>query len=99
MFMKKEYNFYVYIMASNSGTLYVGFTNNIKRRVYEHRENLIDGFSKKYSCHKLVFYEHFTYVYNALNREKEIKDWNRKKKEELIKSINPHWNDLYDDLF
>lgn len=97
--MKKEYHFYVYFMASDSGTLYVGFTKSIKRRVYEHKSGLIDGFTKKYKCHKLVYYEHYTYVYDAMNREKEIKKWNRKKKEVLINALNPHWNDLYGDMF
>jgi putative endonuclease len=93
--MKKDYNFYVYIMASQSGTIYVGFTNNILRRVYEHKRGGIDGFTKKYKCYKLVYYEHFTYVYNAMAREKEIKKWNRERKQDLIKSSNPHWDDLY----
>lgn len=57
-------------MASLTGTLYVGFTNNIIRRVYEHKNNSIDGFTKKYSCHKLVYYEHYPYVYEAITREK-----------------------------
>ena len=97
--MRREYNFYVYIMASASGTLYIGFTNNLERRVLEHKEGKIAGFSKKYSCNKLVYYEHFQDVYSAINREKEIKKWRREKKEELIKSLNPHWNDLYNELF
>lgn len=91
---KKEYHFYIYIMASSSGTLYVGMTNNLERRVAEHKEKKIEGFSKRYSCGKLVYYEHHQYIYNAIAREKEIKGWRREKKQELIRTINPHWNDL-----
>ena len=74
--------------------MYVGFTNNLERRVYQHRNSVFDGFSKKYMCHKLIYYEEFQYVYDALAREKQIKRWNRKKKEALIKSENPTWVDL-----
>jgi len=95
---KREYNFYVYIMASKSGTLYVGMTNNLERRVYEHKNNLINGFTKKYSCHKLVYYEHFTHVYNAMDRENQLKKWRREKKESLIRTINPSWKDLSPEI-
>ena len=97
--VKREYNFYVYIVASSSGTLYIGVTNNIIRRVVEHRDGLIKGFSKKYSCHKLVYYEYHKYINNALEREKELKKWRREKKENLIRDMNPHWNNLYQNLF
>ncbi|PLX27987.1 hypothetical protein C0583_02005 [Candidatus Parcubacteria bacterium] len=96
--MRREYKFYVYIIASSSGTLYIGFTNSLIRRIIEHREGKIEGFSKKYSCKKLVYYEIFKYVNEALEREKELKDWNRQKKEKIIKELNPHWKDLYHDL-
>ena len=96
---KREYNFYVYMTASSSGTLYIGMTNDLIRRIAEHKEVKIEGFSKKYSCNKLVYYEHHKYVYNAIEREKEIKKWRREKKQDLIKTINPHWNDLYRELF
>lgn len=96
--MKREYNFYVYIMASLSGTLYVGFTNDLLRRAIEHKNAKIKGFTQKYSCNKLVFYEQYSDVYAAMNREKEIKKWRREKKQNLIKTINPHWDDLYKDL-
>lgn len=92
--MKKEYDYYVYIMASISGTLYIGFTNNVRRRTYEHKNDAIEGFSKTYKCHKLVYYKHFSCVYTAIEREKQLKKWNRKKKEWLIKTINPTWRDL-----
>ena len=95
---KRVYNFYVYITASSSGTLYVGMTNDLIRRVAEHEEGKVEGFSKKYSCKKLVYYEHHQYVYNAIEREKEIKKLRREKKQDLIKTINSHWNDLYQEL-
>ena len=89
-----DYQFYTYIMASASGTLYVGMTNNLQRRVQEHKEWKIEWFSKKYKCYKLIYCESTQYIYNAIEREKEIKDWNRQKKEELIKTMNPTWSDL-----
>jgi len=73
-------------------------TNNLIRRVTEHKEWKIEWFSKKYRCTKLVYFESTNYVCNAIEREKELKDWNRQKKEELIKTKNPTWNDLYWDL-
>ena len=85
-------------MASESGTLYVGVTNNLIRRVLEHKSEEIEGFSKKYKCKKLVYYEEGGDVYGALEREKQIKKWNRKKKEFLIRSINFSWKDLTEEL-
>lgn len=96
--MGRDYNFYIYIMASESGTIYVGFTNDIIRRIEEYKSDEIEGFTKKYSCHKLVYYEYYKYVYNAMNREREIKKWRRDKKEYLINTLNPHRNDLYVEL-
>lgn len=90
--------YYVYIMASSSGTLYVGMTNNLIRRTREHKNKLNNCFSKKYSCTKLVYYESYKYVLNCIAREKQIKKYNRRKKEALINSVNPHWNDLYNGL-
>ncbi|MFA6897172.1 MAG: GIY-YIG nuclease family protein [Patescibacteria group bacterium] len=95
---RRKYDFYVYIMASESGTLYVGVTNNPVRRVAEHKGGKIKGFSQKYFCKKLVYIEHHQYIYNALEREKEIKSWMRYKKEELIKSISSDWKDLSNQL-
>jgi len=95
---KKEYTFYVYIMASSTGTLYVGMTNDLLRRVDEHKQGKVKSFTQKYSCNKLVYYEIHGYVYSAINREKEIKNWRRGKKMQLIKEMNPHWKDLYCDL-
>ncbi len=83
-------NYYVYILASkHNGTLYIGVTSNLARRVYEHKNNLIDGFTKKYNVHMLVFYEHTTDVGSALRREKQLKKWNREWKIELIEKENP----------
>lgn len=85
-------------MASSTGTLYAGVTDNLARRATEHKEERIDGFSKKYKCNKLVYYEQHQYILNAIEREKEIKNYIREKKEELIKTINPFWEDLYNKL-
>jgi putative endonuclease len=82
----------------NNTVLYTGVTNNIIRRVYEHKEKLIDGFTKKYNCSKLVWYEIYDDSYNAIAREKQIKAGSRKKKLDLINKMNPEWNDLYKDL-
>lgn len=90
----KDYNFYVYIMASNSGTLYIGVTNDVPRRVSEHKLGLIKGFTLKYSCKKLVYYEQYSEIRQAIAREKELKGWLRKKKEDLIRTVNPKWKDL-----
>lgn len=90
--------YYVYIMASNSGTLYVGITNDLVRRAYEHKNDLVEGFTKKYQCHKLIYYEQTSDVNSAIAREKQIKNWRRDKKEMLIKANNPRWVDLYDEI-
>ena len=92
--MERDYRFYVYIMASESGTLYVGFTNGLEHRVHQHKTGFYDGFTKWYQCHKLVYYEEHQYVLNAIDREKQIKRWRREKKEDLIRTINPQWRDL-----
>ena len=86
--------FYVYILASVSGTLYIGVTNNIYRRVLEHREGEFSSFTTKYGVSRLVYYETFQYIGNAIAREKEIKGWVRAKKVALIESMNPSWKDL-----
>jgi putative endonuclease len=97
--VKRDYCFYVYIVASYSGTLYVGFSNDLWDRVCKHKVGYYDGFSKKYDCHKLVYYEEDQYVLNAIAREKQIKKWNRKKKEALIRTQNPSWKDLAADWY
>lgn len=88
------HQYFVYIMASSSGTLYVGITNDLYKRVYQHKNNLIDGFTKKYGCHKLVYFEETTSVESVIAREKQLKGWRREKKEFLIRKLNPSWNDL-----
>ncbi len=91
--------YYIYILASKrNGTLYVGVTNDLLRRVYEHKNNLIEGFTKKYGVHKLVYFEETFDIESAILREKRLKKWNRKWKLELIKKVNPNWEDLYDGL-
>ncbi len=88
---------YVYIMTNPSqSTLYTGITNGLKRRVYEHREKVKDGFTKKYNVVKLVYYEKFDGPTAAIKREKQIKAGSRKEKVELINSFNKEWDDLYD---
>ena len=89
--------YYVYIMNSPTGTLYVGMTNNLKRRVYQHKHKLIAGFTKKYNVTRLAYYEETTDVRAALAREKQIKGWLRAKKIALIESVNPEWRDLSED--
>ncbi len=89
--------FWVYIMGSVSGTLYIGITNNLYRRVLQHRTKSNEGFTRKYGCTRLLYYEEFSYVLNAIQREKQLKKWNRKKKEILINSMNPEWIDLFYD--
>jgi len=92
-------SFFVYIMTNkNNSVLYTGVTNNLVRRVYEHKEKIIEGFTKKYNCSKLVWYETFKDSYNAIAKEKQIKAGSRRKKLELINKMNPEWKDLYDDL-
>ena len=95
--MPQHYQFFVYIIASDSGTLYVGMTTNIFRRTEEHRTGANEGFTKKYGCHKLVYYEEHQYVNNAIERENQIKKWRREKKMNLIKTVNPGWRDLWLD--
>ena len=93
-----ETQYAVYIMASQSGTLYTGFTTNLVKRVWEHKNNLVAGFTKKYSCHKLVYYELGESFDGSLAIEKQIKGWSRQKKEDLINSVNPTWQDLYNQI-
>jgi putative endonuclease len=89
--------FYVYIMGSDSGTLYVGLTNDIKRRVYEHKQEIFEGFSKKYKTNKLLYFESIGDSLSAIAREKQIKRWRREKKVKLIDTQNPDWKDLASD--
>jgi putative endonuclease len=86
--------YYVYIMTSKSGTLNTGMTNNLERRVYEHKNKLVEGFTKKYGIDRLVNYEETGDVDSAIIREKQIKSWRRRKKIDLVKSMDPTWSDL-----
>ncbi|MGH7801639.1 MAG: GIY-YIG nuclease family protein [Thermodesulfobacteriota bacterium] len=91
--------YYVYSLASKkNGTLYIGVTNNLTRRAYEHKNDLVEGFTKKYGVHKLVWYEKTNDIHRAIEREKRIKKWNRQWKINLIEKFNPNRNDLYDEL-
>ncbi len=95
--MSKQY--YVYIMTNKRNTvLYTGVTKDLRRRVYEHREKLVDGFTKKYNITKLVYYEIFLDPENAIMREKHLKAGSRHKKIDLINQMNKEWRDLYDQL-
>ncbi|MBI2855211.1 MAG: GIY-YIG nuclease family protein [Chloroflexi bacterium] len=89
----------VYILANKKhGTLYIGVTSYLVGRVYQHKTDMVEGFTKKYGCHTLVYYETTEDVNSAIAREKQMKKWNRIWKIELIEKDNPHWRDLYDDL-
>ncbi|HEU5400055.1 MAG TPA: GIY-YIG nuclease family protein [Terriglobales bacterium] len=95
----KEWQFFVYIMANRSRNIYTGMTNSLLRRVAEHKSGKIEGFTKRYRIHRLVYYESFRYVGNAINREKEIKGWDRARRVALIESVNPTWEDLAADWY
>ncbi len=93
-------NYYIYILASHkNGTLYIGVTNNIFKRILEHKEKKNSGFTKKYNINKLVYYEIFDNIYNALYREKQLKKWEREWKINLIEKENPGWQDLSIDMY
>ena len=92
-----ERRYYMYIMASLSRRLYVGMTNNLTRRIAEHKSGLIAGFTGKYRIHRLVYFELLRYVRSAIAREKEVKSWRRSRKTSLIESVNPTWADLAED--
>jgi putative endonuclease len=95
--MHKQY--YIYILTNDNNTvLYTGVTNDLKRRVYEHKEKLTDGFTKKYNINKLVYYEVCESVISAISREKQIKGLLKHKKHELIAKQNPSWSDLYNEI-
>lgn len=95
----KVTSYYVYILANRKyGTLYVGMTNDIARRAFEHRSNAIDGFTKQYNVHRLIHIETFAAARDAIQREKNLKHWSRAWKVQLIEKENPDWRDLYEDL-
>ncbi len=94
--MHLDQQYYVYILASSpGGTLYIGVTNNLLRRVYEHQEGLVPGFTSRHGVHRLVYFEAFEDVETAIQREKRLKAWNRAWKIRLIEENNPNWDDLY----
>jgi len=92
-------SYYVYILTSDSGTLYTGVTNDLERRVYEHKNKLVEGFTKKYNVNRLVYFEETGDIDSAISREKQIKSWRRNKKITLVESMNPTWIDLSEDWF
>ena len=91
--------FHVYLMASKrNGTLYTGVTSDLLQRVHQHKEGMAEGFTKKYNINYLVYFETYGDIRDAIAREKQIKGWSRKKKNDLIITLNPKWNDLYETL-
>jgi putative endonuclease len=94
-----EKQFYVYILTNaRNGTLYTGVTNDLLRRVWEHKNGVVEGFTKQHELEKLVWYEIHANAYEAITREKRIKAWKRDWKKRIIEEMNPYWNDLYDSL-
>ena len=91
---RQEHQYYVYILTNRSGTLYVGVTNDLERRMYEHKNKLVPGFTSKYNVTRLAHFEQTSEVESAIAREKQIKGWRRNKKVALIASSNPQWKDL-----
>jgi putative endonuclease len=97
--MGTERSYWVYILASGlGGTLYIGVTNNLIRRVYEHKVGLAEGFTKRHKIHRLLYYEQFSDIEAAILREKQLKKWNRAWKIQLIEKSNPNWDDLYPQI-
>ncbi len=91
--------YYVYILASKkNGTLYTGVTSDLAKRCYEHKQDLVEGFTKRYQVHTLVYYEVHSDIREAIRREKQIKKWNRSWKIRLIEEKNPQWQELYDGI-
>ncbi|UYN90990.1 MAG: GIY-YIG nuclease family protein [Anaerolineales bacterium] len=94
-----KHKYFVYMLGSKTGTLYTGVTNNLERRMREHKQGLLSGFTKTYRVSILLFYEEYDYIEDAILREKEIKAWRREKKDALIASVNPRLEDLALDWF
>ena len=95
---KTVHQYYLYILTNKkNGTLYVGVTNNLERRMFEHKHKLVEGFTKKYGLNRLIYFEVFQYVNDAIKREKNIKKWKRQWKFNLIEKENPDWEDLAKD--
>jgi len=98
--MKLNHQYFVYILSNfKNGTLYIGMTNDLERRMFEHKNKLVEGFSKNYNLDKLVYFEQFQYVNDAIKREKQLKNWNRQWKIDLIEDDNNDWNDLSFDWY
>lgn len=95
----REKHYFVYILASLSGTLYIGVTNDLHRRVWQHKQHEVEGFTKEYEVDRLVYWEDFYDVRNAIDREKQLKGWRRAKKIALIERANPQWKDLSKDWY
>ena len=97
--MPRDYNFWVYMITNkNHSVLYIGVTNRLSRRTYEHREGSKVGFAAKYQCKKLIYYEHYRHIRDAIARESQLKKWSRAKKIGLINRLNPRWEDLGADV-
>jgi putative endonuclease len=94
-----EKTYFVYIMSNRSKMLYTGVTNDVEMRAFQHKSKSIPGFTQKYNLYKLVYFERFGHVRDAIRREKQIKGWLRRKKVALIESLNPKWADLVEDHF
>jgi putative endonuclease len=98
--MKLIHQYYVYILSNlKNGTIYIGLTNDLERRMFEHKNELVEGFSKNYNLDKLVYFEQFQYVNDAIKQEKQIKNWNGQWKIDLIEDDNIDWNDLSFDWY
>jgi putative endonuclease len=95
----RDHCYSVYIIASKSRVIYIGMTNNLRRRAFEHKNGLIEGFTKSYRCHRLVYYESFDEVTKAIDRERQLKRWSRAKKIWLIERRNPTWEDWASEWF
>ncbi|MBU0614279.1 GIY-YIG nuclease family protein [Patescibacteria group bacterium] len=94
-----NHNYYVYIITNKrNGVLYAGVTSDLPGRIWQHKQKIVEGFSKKHKLDMLVYYEHHLDIYEAITREKKIKKWNRKWKLRLIENLNPYWCDLYKEV-
>jgi putative endonuclease len=97
--MSRERSFWVYVLASRiGGTLYIGVTNDLVRRVYEHRSKFVPGFTRKYGVDRLIYFEQLSTAEAAIRREKHMKKWNRRWKIQLIEKSNPNWDDLFEGI-
>ncbi len=97
--MRSDRQYYVYILSGSRGTLYIGVTNDLVRRMNEHRQALVKGFTQKYKVKRLIYYEETSSIEAAIEREKQIKGWRRERKLALVKSVNPRYEDLAEDWF